>query len=1211
VSAPTPLHESKVPFVGPQAYKVSDAWRFFGRDREAADLIDIVAASRIVLLYSPSGAGKTSLINAAVIPQFPKRFRVLPVISVGGVPSPSPDGVPGNRYVGSAVRSIENALPEAERLPASELAGMPFASYLARRRELVGDDHPELMIFDQFEEILAIDPFDLDAKTEFFEQVGEALRDRQRWAIFSMREEYDAQLDPYRRLVPTGLSTRFRLDLLGTDAAIEAVWRPTRDLPVKITEGAAKKVVADLSQITIEQDGKVVTRQGLYVDPVQLQVVCLRLWQKRPPDTTEITADYIDRTGTNVDVALAEYYGSTVADASSETGVPERPIRAWIGDHLITRHGNRNRVLREPGESRGLDDRVIAFLIDRYLLRTVPGDATWVELAHDRLVQPVRESNETWFRDNLSPLQRHAEAWDKGGRSQDLLLPAGLLKEARTWSEQHSDLVTPTEQQFLARSEEARAHLVWRRVVPAAAVLILLLVALAGWALLERGDKQKEATAASEARATADVARATAESQADLSRVRALAAQAPDQHDAGDDERGALLARQAYLFDVADDSQTSDLVDGSLRRVLSQPLFSVTLDHGDVVLAAVFGEDGAILTTVTGPLNAAAGGSDRPITVWRWDIRGAVVESRSIDWPGRILTAVVVDPEGARLAVGTSDGAILMWDLTKGDGEAVTFRPDGPSVGALAFSSDGARLAAGDVDGALYLWAVSQDTAEPVAEPVALPASAFGIAGLAFRPDGSMLAAGRADGTVDLWDIDTEDGEEGFVPRSLEGHRGAVGALVFSPDGSRLATASSDATIRLWDVPSGETSGESIPSDQVLALAFSPVDGATLAIGRIDGTIALIDLDDTDTAQMSLAGHRGAILAIAFSADGSELATGSGDGSARLWQLGPASAEPVVVVEGGTGEQTSLPAIVEPREVPSQLAVVGRDGSVRWGSYARNLTGAPGGRGGVTALALSPDGSWLAVGGSDGTVQILVQEGAQAPDVTAPPNIRRRVSALAFSPDGLTIAIGSNDGTVRVLSLSGAGDDSALRCPGVGVTALAFSNDGSLASGGDDGSIHVWNPAQPDPGLCVAPDYGDGTASSITALAFDANGEVLASGNSDGTARLVNLKHRDAQPIVLRGPVNVPIRALAFSSDGANLFTAHADGIVRSWIARTDVLADMVCQKVRRNLTGDEWVRFVGLPIDEYQRTCEDLPPGEGAPDSATPVARREGTTST
>ena len=111
MSAPTPLHESKVPFVGPQAYRVSDAWRFFGRDREAADLIDIVAASRIVLLYSPSGAGKSSLINAAVIPQFPKRFRVLPVISVGGVPSPSPVGVPGNRYVESAVRSIENALP--------------------------------------------------------------------------------------------------------------------------------------------------------------------------------------------------------------------------------------------------------------------------------------------------------------------------------------------------------------------------------------------------------------------------------------------------------------------------------------------------------------------------------------------------------------------------------------------------------------------------------------------------------------------------------------------------------------------------------------------------------------------------------------------------------------------------------------------------------------------------------------------------------------------------------------------------------------------------------------------------------------------------------------------------------------------------------------------------------------------------------------------
>jgi hypothetical protein len=81
------------------------------------------------------------------------------------------------------------------------------------------------MILDQFEEIL-MDPTNWAAKEEFFAQVGVALRDRRCWALLAMREDYLAGLDPYLRLIPTRLSTTYRLGLLNKSAALNAIERP-------------------------------------------------------------------------------------------------------------------------------------------------------------------------------------------------------------------------------------------------------------------------------------------------------------------------------------------------------------------------------------------------------------------------------------------------------------------------------------------------------------------------------------------------------------------------------------------------------------------------------------------------------------------------------------------------------------------------------------------------------------------------------------------------------------------------------------------------------------------------------------------------------------------------------------------------------------------------------------------------------------------------
>jgi conflict system STAND superfamily ATPase len=182
---------------------------FFGRKQEASDLLSLTVAHGEVLVYAQSGAGKTSLLNARLIPLLEEEgFEVFPLARVRGIiPKELKLEEIANLYI------FNTLLGWAERaLDPRELAQLTLARFL-KRADNEREALPRIIIFDQFEELFSFYPERWRDREAFFEQVRETLEaDPLLRVVFVLREDYLAQLDPYAPLLPEELRTRFRLE---------------------------------------------------------------------------------------------------------------------------------------------------------------------------------------------------------------------------------------------------------------------------------------------------------------------------------------------------------------------------------------------------------------------------------------------------------------------------------------------------------------------------------------------------------------------------------------------------------------------------------------------------------------------------------------------------------------------------------------------------------------------------------------------------------------------------------------------------------------------------------------------------------------------------------------------------------------------------------------------------------------------------------------
>ncbi len=362
---------SRAPYKYLDYYTFEDADLFFGREFEVQRMVGEILTSRLLVLFSPSGSGKTSLINAGVRPALEQLGHATAYVRFDKPPIPA---------VLDAVAKRLNA-PLGEN---TEDLHAWFSDYYSRN-----EHKPTVVIFlDQFEEFFIIYRDQPEVREKFIAQLARLKYDAALpvYIVLSLREDYFVNLHEFRAAVPSIFqnNANIRLRPFTESEARRAILEPAKAVGLSYEAGFADTLIADLQEQTPDKEG---------VAPIILQMVCHTLWQKRGPNNGAITRKLYDQCGGAQTIIANRLTQSLDHIPTREHGLMVKLFRALKTPDNLKRYRSLPDLQEAlPNVASARLQKLLDQLTREEVLRhETRKSVSWYEFRHDYLVPKIAQ----------------------------------------------------------------------------------------------------------------------------------------------------------------------------------------------------------------------------------------------------------------------------------------------------------------------------------------------------------------------------------------------------------------------------------------------------------------------------------------------------------------------------------------------------------------------------------------------------------------------------------------------------------------------------------------------------------------------------------------------------------------------------------------------------------------------------------------------------